>query len=375
MQVLNHEFGHRWLYDFTIEEDGVTTRNLNPVDGHPAGWVHTPAARPVYKPADYSVMGGSTWQDNGDGTFSSPSEAKGWGNGFSWHELYVMGLAPPEDVDDWWYIRNSSPPLPDRYWAPNGITVSGERVPVTVDQIIAAEGPRVPAYPDAIQDFLAPMVLVARPGAFTTTEIDTVNGWCDIWETRFHEATDFRGTLRCRFHPPSVAITSPTSDLNVFAGDTVDFAGDAADADGDPVELRWSFPGAAPDAVGAGPHPVTFGATGIYEATLAGADATGMLASNVDSVRITVECPVAPPAEPVAHLRLVREGDEIRFTWEDLASPPTDYVVLTGDQVAGPWLPAGAATSGSPGLLLAVEGDLVFFEVAAREDPGCLGPY
>lgn len=375
MQVLNHEMGHRWLYDFTIEEDGTPTRSLNPSDGHPAGWVHTPAVQPVYKPADYSVMGGSTWMDLGDGTFRSPAEAKGWGNGFSWHELYLMGLVAPEEVDDWWYIRNSNPPLPDRYWAPNDIVVSGERVPVSVDQIIAAEGPRFPAYPDAVQHFLNPMVLVVRPGEFTTEEIDTINDMCDTWQARFNTAAGFRGTLRCRFHPPTVSISSPAPGLTVSAGESVDFVGAATDADGDDVELRWSFPGVAPDAVGEGPHPVTFGATGSFTASLMGVDETGMLADGDDSVQITVECPVTPPAAAVENLRLSLEGEEIRFTWNDLASPPTDYVVLGGDSANGSFLPAGAAASGTPGLLLPAPGGVAFYKVAARQDPGCLGPY
>ncbi len=375
MLVLSHEFGHRWLYHFTIEEDGSPSNILNPAGGHPAGWVHTPAVNPVYLPLDYSVMGGSNWQDNGDGTFSSPPENQGGSNGFSWHELYLLGLADPAEVADWWYIRDAVPPLPNAYWAPNDTTVAGTRVPVTLDQIIAIEGPRFPAYPDSPDSFLTPMVLVVRPGALSPDEITTVQDLCTVWQGRFNEATDFRGSLRCLFHPPVVDITTPASDITVFAGDTVNFEGTSSDGDGDPVELRWDFAGAAPDTTGPGPHPVTFSATVTFPIGLEGVDETGMFAMDPDAVQVTVECPVAPPADAVEDLRLSKEAGQIRFTWTDLLVPPTDYVVLGSGAPDGSFLPEGSAASGAPGLLLPVASGNVFYEVAAREDPGCLGPF
>jgi len=375
MTVLNHELGHRWLYHFAIDEGEGPSRILNPLSSHPAGWVHTPAVRPVYRPEDYSVMGGSNWRDLGHGTFRSPTEALGGGNGYTWHELYLIGLADPAEVDDWWYIRDSNPPLPGAYWAPNDTVVSGERVPVTLDQVVAVEGARFPAYPDTLQHFLTPMVLVVRPGAFTPDEIEIVSEMCDVWKTRFQEATGFRGSLRCRFQPPQVSITSPASDLSIWAGDTIDFEGSASDADGDEVELRWSFPGAAPDAMGPGPHPVTFSSTGLYTARLDGVDETGMLAVGQDTLQITVECPATPPADAVSDLQLGKEGATIRFTWTDLAQPPTDYVVLSSDEPNGPFLPEGEAAGGNPGLLLDAPAGTAFYKVAARNDPGCLGPY
>jgi hypothetical protein len=375
MQVLTHELGHRWLYHFAIDEGAGPSRILNPLGSHPVGWVHTPAVRPVYKPLDYSVMGGSYWQLQPNGSFRSPTEAEGWGNGFSWHELYLIGLAGPEEVARWWYIRDPNPPLPGAYWAPPDTVVTGDLVPVTLDQVIAVEGPRFPAYPDTIQHFLTPIVLVVRPGAFTPEEIDQTGDICDVWQTRFAEATDFRGSLRCRFEPPEVSITSPGSDLSIPVGTSLEFEGTATDNDGDAVELRWSFPGAAPDATGEGPHPVTYSSTSVYTTRLDGVDEVGMLATGQATVQITVECPTTPPTEAVSGLLLGKEGTEVRFTWTDLVPPPTDYVVLSSDAPSGPFLPRGHAASGDPGLLFEVSEDLAFFKVAAREDPGWLGPY
>jgi len=219
------------------------------------------------------------------------------------------------------------------------------------------------------------MVLVARPGEYAQAEIDAVKDLCAVWETRFNEATDFRGSLRCLFHPPTVDITSPTSSITVSAGDTVDFEGDGTDADGDAVELRWEFSGAAPDTTGPGPHPVTFDTTVTYPVRLRGVDETGMLAMQTDEVAVTVECPVTPPADTVENLMLAREAGEIRFTWTDLPAAPDDYVVLGTAQPQGPYLPEGSAPSGATGALLPIPEGNVFYKVAARDDPGCLGPY
>jgi hypothetical protein len=375
MMVLSHELGHRWLYHFAIEEEGSPTRILNPAGSHPAGWVGTRAAQVVYEPLDYSVMGGSHWHDHGDGTFSSPPDGLGGGNGFSWHELYLMGLAEPTEVPDWWYIRDPVPPLPNAYWAPNDTTVSGERVEVALDQLIAVEGPRFPVYPDGLQYFLTPVVLVVRPGEYVPGDIGAVNALCDVWPPRFNTATGFRGSLRCRFHPPVVDITTPASDVVVYSGDTIGFEATGSDDDADAVELRWTFPGVAPDTTGPGPHPVTFPTTGEYDVRLTGVDESGMLTLDPDSVHVTVECPTTAPSGIVQDLRLAKEDGQVRFTWTDLAESPMDYVILSSDGPEGPHLPLGSAASGSPGLLLPEPAGNAYFEVAARNADGCLGPY
>src|SRR6185369_15915826 len=46
--VIMHEFGHRWLYFIRIKEGDSVTSVLNPVSAHPAQYISTPAAFPVY---------------------------------------------------------------------------------------------------------------------------------------------------------------------------------------------------------------------------------------------------------------------------------------------------------------------------------------
>ncbi|ANM31474.1 hypothetical protein ABI59_20740 [Acidobacteria bacterium Mor1] len=375
MTVLSHEFGHRWLYHFAMEENGEPSRSLNPASSHPAGYVHTPAVQSVYKPLDYSVMGGSWWTDNGNGTFSTPSETDGGSNGFSWHELYLLGLADPAEVADWWYIDNAFPPQPSAYWSDNDTTVAGTRVPVTIEQIIAEEGPRDPAYPQSRQDFLTPMVLVVRPGQFDADDLDTVETMCNTWQTRWNQATAGRSTVRCFFHPPTVDIVDPPGDLQIVPGDTVSFQGTSADGDGDDVEQRWSFSRVIADTTGPGPHLATFTSTGTYPVSLRGVDATGHLAEAPDNVTVTVTCPGSTPTAVVDELRISRENGDLRITWTDAAGFAGDYVVLRGDSREGPFFPEASGVSGTTGVLQPLPAGNAYYKVAVRNGEGCLGSY
>jgi hypothetical protein len=219
------------------------------------------------------------------------------------------------------------------------------------------------------------MTITVRPGEYTQEELDAVKDLCTVWEQRFAEATDFRGSLRCFFRPPVVEITDPPSDVNIFPGDTVNFEGTGTDGDGDAVELRWDFTGQAEAATGPGPHPVTYETTGTYPVSLLGVDAVGMYSTETDQVTVTVDCPSAYPTEPVHDLRLRKESGEIRFTWADLPDPTSDYVVLTSDSLEAPFYPEADAPSGDPGLLLPMPDGNAYYQVAVRNADGCLGPY
>jgi hypothetical protein len=155
--VLMHELGHRWLYYFEVIEDGERRRALNPLGYHPAQWVHTPAAFA----SDASTMGGAVFTDNGNGTFTTAPDAKL--SAYTWHELYLMGLARPEEVQPWFYLRGTT--LGDEYHPPFNTTVSGTRVDVGVQQLIAAMGPRDPSFASSQKTFRVLFVVLEREGA------------------------------------------------------------------------------------------------------------------------------------------------------------------------------------------------------------------
>ena len=163
-----HEFAHRWLYFLRIKESGSNTNSLNPDGAHPAAWVHTPAAFSLVTIEDYSVMGGSRWTDNGNGTFHTP---KSYGPyGYSWHELYLMGLASPNEAEPWFYIANSNPPLASAYNAPVNYTVSGVRKNVVIQQVIDAIGTRIPSAASSQRSFKVLLVLLEHAASRASEE-------------------------------------------------------------------------------------------------------------------------------------------------------------------------------------------------------------
>src|SRR4029078_11856774 len=104
MSQVGHELGHRWAAD-ARGIVGTHTITLGPV--HWAAGVHLPAAFTYSNPQEADAMGGSTWKDNGDGTWTQLdrryySAAKG----FSWLALYLMGLAKPDEVQPFFILRN-----------------------------------------------------------------------------------------------------------------------------------------------------------------------------------------------------------------------------------------------------------------------------
>jgi hypothetical protein len=106
-------------------------------------------------------MGGGYWVANADGSFSTAKGGAplGYHYGYSWHELYLMGLAAASEVSPWFYIGGLSPPQPNYYFPIPGVTGRGTKIPVLVDQIIAAEGKRNPDFQSTKKSFSVPFVL------------------------------------------------------------------------------------------------------------------------------------------------------------------------------------------------------------------------
>lgn len=189
--VMLHEFGHRWLYAFRIMEEGQLGRPLSPVSSHPAAYVHTPAAFRVYENDESSVMGGANFSTESDGSY----RARAANFGYSWTDLYLMGLAAPEEVRPWFYLAKSNPELPKEYYAPDQQLVSGERHDVALTNVVAAEGVRNPSTALSQRLFRVLFVLVTDGSAPTAEQVAKINDWRALMEKNFAAATGGRGRL------------------------------------------------------------------------------------------------------------------------------------------------------------------------------------
>lgn len=182
MSQIGHELGHRWAADARAIVNGDTI-NLGPV--HWATGVHLPAAFPYSRPIEADAMGGSTWKDNDDGSYTQLdrdyySPAKG----YSWLGLYLMGLAKPEEVPPFFVLRNlQRTTQQDSEGHP---IYKGDKTVVTIQDVIAAMGPRVPDFDHAQKKFNTAIVVMTMHGkqptpALVSSANEIATHWIAYW--------------------------------------------------------------------------------------------------------------------------------------------------------------------------------------------------
>ncbi len=183
--TLTHELVHRWAANiqFVDSAGNPSLALLGKDDSH---WSYL-------LDSEGSSLYGNNWQDNGDGTFTSvpPVSAQAGtsrGRIFNPLELYLMGLKDKSQVPPLTLIDN---PLIDRTKLPKlGDTITGTALTVTIDQIIAAEGERIPVAADAQKSFRVGFIQLVVPGTMTQANVLRVENVRREWVTRFSILTD-----------------------------------------------------------------------------------------------------------------------------------------------------------------------------------------
>ncbi len=176
-----HELGHRWGA-FVSAKAGNESIPLGPT--HWAHGLQAPVAFPYQRPTEASAMGGSVWQDNFDGIYTQLDDdyyvpATGW----SYLDLYLMGMIGPAEVPDFFILRNLVPAGKDASGHP---IVKADRTKITINDVIAAEGPRAPDVYHSQRAFNTGMVMIVEHGRKPSKElIERTNGirerWIDYW--------------------------------------------------------------------------------------------------------------------------------------------------------------------------------------------------
>jgi hypothetical protein len=139
-------------------------------------------------------MGGGVWQDNLDGTFTQLDDdyyvpATGW----SHLELYLMGLGTPSEVPDFFILRNLEPAGRDGQGHP---VFKADRTKITVQDVIAVEGPRLPDVDRAQREFNTGMVVVVEHGKTPSQAlVERANGIRKEWIDYFAITTGHRASM------------------------------------------------------------------------------------------------------------------------------------------------------------------------------------
>lgn len=233
--VFGQELGHAWLAFVHADLPG------SPVD---AMLGRARAHWSFYLNSGGSPVEGHKWTDNGDGTFTAAKLDK---YQFSDLDLYLMGLMSPDEVQPWFLIEDPhdcvDSALPDKACAPaDGFrfqapqyTVRGTRRDITIQDVLAAEGPRVPAYPDAPNQFSLSFVLIKRPGeTLCDAELAAIDEVIDRSLQQWVDQTRGRASLINRTHVDDALDPGPACiDEGSSGGDTDSDAGTGGSSGGD----------------------------------------------------------------------------------------------------------------------------------------------
>ena len=241
LRLFAHEFGHNWGAYLSYDKSGQQERLSDGAHWRPE--FHTPAAfvwRETETPP-ISVMGGKFWVDLGNGRFTNYGST--FGDGFSWLDLYTMGLADAEEVPDMFIVKNlkisTDPNLPGHE--------TGEKEIFSIDQIVPTEGSVVPWGPGgpgtahSQKVFNAGFVYLLEPGRTPSGDLlelharymEKVPGyWSDITGGRSRITTVVSSPDNNR--PPRALASIPARMLTQEgAALEVDIAGFFSDPDGD----------------------------------------------------------------------------------------------------------------------------------------------
>jgi len=176
--VLAHEVGHRWLTSVSFRDGDHDSQEL--LGRQQAHWS-------FYMDSDASHLEGNDIQDGGDGSFLTIGASQR----YSALDLYLMGLLAPEAVPPFFFVRDvTSPGLVDATRSPQtGVSFGGLRVDVSVDDIIAAEGPRFPAPAPPLAPWRQAFVFVSSDPVPSDLEIQKLQRIRSAWEPYFAAST------------------------------------------------------------------------------------------------------------------------------------------------------------------------------------------
>lgn len=192
---LGHEVGHRWSAYVSAKVKGETI-SLGPWP-HWAPGLQARVAFPYSLPLEASTLGGGVWQDNFDGTYTQlrdgyfvPATA------YSYLDLYLMGLISAADVPEFFILRNLVPVGKDKDGHP---VFRAERTTVTIQHVIAEEGPRLPDVDHSQRQFNTGIVVVVEHGRSLSIElVERANGIRQQWLHYWAKATGDRASMIAR---------------------------------------------------------------------------------------------------------------------------------------------------------------------------------
>lgn len=186
LTIQGQESGHRWGAFVYFDKGGGPSDLL--LGRSLAHWSY-------YADVDHSALEGGDWVSTGGSNYMCPTNI----DYYSELDEYLFGLRTPNEVKDFFYIssmsnnallaRSQKPPL-------MGSVATGTFAPVTVEDVIAAEGTRTPVEANEEHDVRQAFIfLIAQGTTPTQAQLDKIAGFRRAWEPYFEKSCD--GRLSC----------------------------------------------------------------------------------------------------------------------------------------------------------------------------------
>ena len=188
LDILAHEVGHRWSSYLKLSRDGNPSDVLLGRDR--SHWS-------FFLNSQGSFLEGNRIVIRTPNSFETGTPYQRYSD----LDLYLMGLKPAKEVQNVFYVAGASnfqPGFPfSAESAPEAnVKFNGTAVPVSIEEIISANGPRKPATGGSQKAFRHLFVLIARSDRLPTPEeiayVELVRAY---WSDYFHNATGGTATI------------------------------------------------------------------------------------------------------------------------------------------------------------------------------------
>jgi flagellar hook assembly protein FlgD/Tol biopolymer transport system component/fibronectin type 3 domain-containing protein len=150
-----------------------------------------------------STLYGNKWKVNGDGTFTSTAVRKY----YSPLDLYLMGMIDKSKVPPTLLIDNSA--IDPAKMPEIGDTISGTARYVSINDIIAVEGERIPNAIDSQKQFKTAFIYAVSPDSFKSDDLYGIESIRNGFLTRFSILTDGKGLVQVASTPKENLAVNP----------------------------------------------------------------------------------------------------------------------------------------------------------------------
>ncbi|HYH98664.1 CARDB domain-containing protein [Hyalangium sp.] len=209
--VLAHEVAHQWSGQVGFKETPSGPRSEALLGKDSAHWS-------FFLDSEASVLYGSSWEARGPGSFESVEQRRR----YSALDLYLMGFLSPQEVGPLTLLA-PTPQEPSSTSAENLPPPDGTRISATsrvlgIQNIIHAEGPRLPDSASSQKHFRAAFILLTVPGeSATPAQLAYAESLRHAFENHFFFLTRGRGVFETDLVelPPGPVTDSPGVELGL----------------------------------------------------------------------------------------------------------------------------------------------------------------